>query len=150
MTLIVLEGKGGLAVRFEYNTDLFDAERIERMVGHFQTLLEGIVADPEKCIGDLPILDEAERRQLLVAWNDTVVEYPPDKCIHELFERQVELTPDAAAVIFGKQRLSYRELNTRANQLARYLRLQGVVAESRVGIWMDRSIRYDGCVAGNA
>ena len=140
MTLTVLEGKKGLAGAFEYNTDLFDAERIERMVGHFQTLLEGIVADPGKCICDLPILDEAERRQLLVEWNDTAVEYPRDKCIHELFEKQVERTPDAAAVIFGKQRLTYRELNTRANQLAHYLRLQGVVAESRVGIWMDRSL----------
>ena len=87
----------------------------------------------------MPILDEAERRQLLVEWNDTAVEYPRDKCIHELFEKQVKRTPDAAAVIFGKQRLTYRELNTRANKLAHYLRLQGVVAESRVGIWMDRS-----------
>ena len=140
MTLTVLEGKKGLAGRFEYNTDLFDAERIERMVGHFQTLLEGIVAEPGKCICDLPILDEAERRQLLVSWNDTVVEYPRDKCIHELFEKQVERTPDAAAVIFGKQRLTYRELNTRANQLAHYLQTLGVGSDVLVGICVERGL----------
>ena len=117
-----------MAGAFDYNTDLFDAERIERMVGHFQTLLEGIVTDPDKRICDLPLLARGRTRQLLLEWNDTAVEYYRDKCIHELFEKQVERTPDAAAVIFGKQRLTYRELNTRANKLAHYLQSLGVVA----------------------
>ena len=88
------------------------------MAGHLQTLLEGIVADPEQPISTLPMLTEAERHQILVEWNDTAADYPKDKCIHELFEEQVERTPDAVAVEFEGQQLTYRELNSRANQLA--------------------------------
>ena len=122
-----------------YSTDLFDATRIERMVGHFLTLLEGIAAEPEKSIGELPMLTEAERQQLLVEWNDTTVEYPSDKCVHQLFEEQVERTPETIAVVFEESELTYRELNERANQLAHYLLGQGVEPETLVGLYLDRS-----------
>ena len=105
---------------FEYSTDLFDHSTIERMVGHFQTLVEGIVADPDPPISTLPLLTEAEMHQLLVLWNDTAADYPSDSCIHELFEAQVERTPEAIAVQFRGEQLTYRELNSRANQLAHY------------------------------
>src|SRR5437764_11272261 len=90
----------GLIGRFEYSTDLFDAATIDRMIGHWQTLLEGIVADPEQCLSELPLLTETERHQLLVEWNATQTECLKDSCIHQLFEAQVEQTPDAVAVVF--------------------------------------------------
>ncbi|HID62186.1 MAG TPA: non-ribosomal peptide synthetase, partial [Anaerolineae bacterium] len=130
------DGLGGV---FEYNVDLFDAATIERMIAHFQTLLEGIVADPNRPISELPLLTEAERRQLLVEWNDTVADYPQDRCIHELFEAQVERTSDAVAVVFEGEELTYDELNRRANQLAHHLRKLGVGPETLVGICVERS-----------
>jgi amino acid adenylation domain-containing protein len=123
-----------------YSTDLFDVSTIERMVGHFITLLEGLVAAPDQRISELPLLTEAERHQLLVEWNDTAVEYPRDKCVHELFEEQVERTPDAVAVVFEEQQLSYRELNERANQLAHHLIALGVGPETLVGLCLNRSL----------
>ncbi|HEV8494807.1 MAG TPA: condensation domain-containing protein, partial [Candidatus Angelobacter sp.] len=119
------ESEQGLAGSFEYNTDLFDASTIERMIGHWQTLLAGIVSHPNEKISNLPLLTEAEQ-QLLVAWNDTKTEYLQDQCIHQLFEAQAEQTPDNIAVVFEDQSLTYRELNQRANQLAHYLQKQGV------------------------
>ncbi len=130
----------GLTGWFEYSTDLFDAVTISRMAEHFQTLLEGIVADPDRCLLDLPLLTERERYQLLVEWNDTEVDYPLDACIHQLFEAQVAENPDAVAVVFEKQRLTYGELNCRANQLAHYLRTLGVEPEVLVGICVERSL----------
>ena len=103
-------------------------------------LLHGIVADPDRRVSELPILTEAEEHQLLIEWNDTKKDYPKDKCIHQLFEEQVEKTPDAIAVVFEDQQLTYRELNTRANQLAHYLHKQGVGPESLVGICVERSL----------
>jgi amino acid adenylation domain-containing protein len=140
MTLNVLEGEGSIELHSSYNTDIFDSWRIAEMLKQYQILLESIVSDSDKRISELWLLAEAERHQILVDWNATAADYPEERCIHELFENQVEDTPDAIAVTFGKERLTYRELNTRANQLAHHLRLQGVVAESRVGIWMDRSL----------
>jgi len=125
---------------FVYNTDLFDAATIERMAGHYQMILEGIVADPDQRLSELPLLTDAERHQLLVEWNDTSTDYPRDKCIHELFEEQAERTPDAIAVVFEEQQLTYRELNSRANQLAHYLKKRGVVPEALVGICVERSL----------
>jgi amino acid adenylation domain-containing protein len=110
------------------------------MAGHFRTLLEGIVADPDRRISDFSILTEAERHQLLVEWNDTAADYPKDKCIHELFEEQANRTPDAIAVEFEEQRLTYSELNIRANQLAHHLISFGVGPERLVGICVERSI----------
>ena len=135
----MVKSESGLQGTFTYNTDLFDAATIERMTGHFQTLLEGIVENPQRQIAQLPMLTPAERQQLLVKWNDTDTEYP-GKCIHSLFEEQVERTPDAVAVVFEGQQLTYRELNHRANQLAHYLQRLGVKTEVLVGICVERSL----------
>jgi amino acid adenylation domain-containing protein len=123
----------------EYNTDLFDHSTIGRMIGHFQVLLEGIVESPESRLSELPLLTEAEQHQLLREWNDTTRGYCQGLCVHELFEAQVERTPDAAAVVFGNERVSYRELNERANRLASYLRGRGVGPEICVGLCLERS-----------
>jgi amino acid adenylation domain-containing protein len=139
LTLFMGESDGGLTGICEYSTDLFEATTIERMVGHFETLLEGIVANPNESIAALPILTEAERQQLLVEWNQTQTDYPHDKCIHQLFEEQVKCTPDAIAVVFKDQHLTYQELNNRANQLAHYLQSLGVGPEVIVGICVERS-----------
>ena len=117
LTLELTETTAGLTGRLEYNTDLFERTTIERLSGHLQTLLMGIVDNPNTPIHELPLLTQAEQQQLL-AWNDTATDYPQDKCIHQLFEAQVEKTPDAIAVVFEAQQLTYRELNTKANQLA--------------------------------
>ena len=140
LSLYLRERDGKLIGFFEYNTDLFEPSTIERMIGHFETLLEGIVADPEQPISTLPLLTEAERHQLLVEWNDTTADYPKDSCIHELFEAQVERTPEAIAVQFEGKQLTYRELNSRANQLAHYLQGFGVGPEKLVGICVERSL----------
>jgi amino acid adenylation domain-containing protein len=140
LTLSLTETEQGLIGAFGYNTDLFNEVTITRTVGHWQTLLEGIVADPDKRILELPILTEAERHQLLVEWNDTEADYPKDKCIHHLFEEQVERTPNNVAVVFEHQRLAYWELNAKANQLAHYLQELGVGSEVLVGICVERSI----------
>jgi len=130
----------GLIGVWEYNTDLFDETTIARMAGHYQTLLEAIAANPQQPISELPLLTPAERQQLLVEWNNTEAEYPQDKCIHQLFEQQVELSPDAVAVVFEGEQLTYRELNTRANQLAHYLQSLGVGPEVLVGLCVERSL----------
>src|SRR5258706_5917242 len=135
-----VEQDGEMNLRIEYRTDLFEAATIERMLGHFQNLLEGIVSNPEQRISGLRLLSETEKCQLLVEWNDTSREYPSDRCIHELFEEQVERTPDAPAVVFDEQQLTYRELNNQANRLAHYLQNNGVGVESLVGICLERSI----------
>ena len=127
-------------LNWEYSADLFEPDTIERMAGHYFRLLEEILADPSKRISDLPIITEAEKHQLLVEWNKTETDYPKDKCIQELFEAQVEKTPDAVAVIFEEQQLTYRELNQRANHLAHYLQKLGVGPEVLVGICMQRSL----------
>jgi amino acid adenylation domain-containing protein len=124
----------------EYNTDLFDRDTIARMAQHLKTLLEGIVVDPSARISELPLLTEIEKRQLLIEWNDTSAEYDQCLCAHHLFDAQVERTPDAVAVAFEDERLSYRELNARANKLAHHLRGLGVVTGDVVGVFMDRSV----------
>ena len=140
LMLMMEEGADGLKGALEYNTDLFDAATVRRMAGHFQTLLEGIVADPAQTITTLPLLPEAERRQLLVEWNETAVEYPQDQCFHQRFEAQVERTPEAIAVVFEGEQLTYQELNRRANQVAHYLRRRGVGPEVVVGYCAERSL----------
>ena len=122
----------------EYSTDLFDEDRIERLAGHLRTLLEGVVANVEQRLSALPILTRAERDQLLYAWNATQAVFPADKCVHELFEAQVAKSPDAIAVIFEDQQLSYAELNRRANQLAHHLRTLGVEPDARVALCLER------------
>ncbi len=122
-----------------YSTDLFDQSTITRMLGHFQILLESIVINPKQRISDLALLTEGERQQLLIDWNDTKKAYPNSKCFHQLFEAQVEKSPDAIALVFGNQQLSYKELNIRSNQLAHYLKKRGVETETLVGICVERS-----------
>ena len=130
----------GLICNFTYNTDLFAAESIERIAGNFQTLLAEIVANPTKSITQLPIITTTESDRLLTTWNKTQAEYPHDKCLHQLFEEQVAQNPHAIAVEFAGAQLTYGELNSRSNQLARHLQTLGVEADVLVGICMDRSL----------
>lgn len=129
----------GLIGDWEYNTDLFDAEMIARMAGHFQTLLEGIVANPEQKVSELPLLTERERHQLLWEWNNTTQGTTSDKCIHQLFEEQVERSPDSVAVVLEGEHLTYQQLNAIANRIAHYLQSLGVGPEVLVGICVERS-----------
>ncbi|NEO97868.1 MAG: amino acid adenylation domain-containing protein [Symploca sp. SIO2E9] len=138
--LMVMEAQGILKLCWQYNTDLFEAATIERMAGHFVTLLENIVADPQQQIWQLPLITEVEKRQLLIEWNNTQADYPQDQCLHQLFEQQVERTPDAVAVVFAEQQLTYGELNCRANQLAHYLQSLAVGADVLVGLYVERSL----------
>jgi amino acid adenylation domain-containing protein len=128
----------GLRTVSYYNTDLFDAATIRRMVSHYRTLLEGVVANPTRRLSDLPLITQAERTHLVCEWNATTAEYPTD-CVHQVFEAQVQRTPGATAVVCGDEARSYEELNRRSNQLAHYLRSLGVGPETLVGIFMERS-----------
>ncbi|MFI3156897.1 MAG: amino acid adenylation domain-containing protein, partial [Methylococcaceae bacterium] len=134
------EAADGLTGRLKYATDLFDVSTIDRLIGHFQTLLEGIVTQPEARLSELPLLTEAERRQLLVNWNDTAASFPDDKCIHELFEAQAAATPQAVAVIHEQNRITYAELNAQANRLAHHLCGLGVKPDTRVAICAERNL----------
>ncbi|CCI09458.1 non-ribosomal peptide synthetase [Microcystis aeruginosa] len=123
-----------------YNIDLFDGPTIARLLQHFQNILKAIIANPQQSVSLLPLLSEQEQKQLLVDWNQTQADYPQDSCIHQLFETQVERTPDAIAVVFENQQLTYAELNGRANQLAYYLQKLGVKSDTLVGICVERSL----------
>ena len=138
---LTLAGYAGteLLLKIEYDRQKFDRATITRMLGHLQTLLEGMVANPSQRLADLTLLTATERHQLLVEWNNTQSDFP-DRCMHELFEIQVEKTPDAVAVVSGNQQLTYRELNAKANQLAHYLRSIGVGPDVLVGISVERSL----------
>jgi amino acid adenylation domain-containing protein len=138
----------GLRGELEYNTDLFDRTTILRLIGHFQTILDGIVANPNQPIAALPLLTDAERTQLLVTWNETQVAYPLHKCLHQLIEMQAARTPDAVAAVVpaidstykADQHLTYQELNARANQLAHHLQVLGIGPDVLVGICVERSL----------
>jgi amino acid adenylation domain-containing protein len=140
LTLDVVEEGRVLRVSLKYNTDLFAAATIGRMLGHFQALLNAVAEDARQRIAELVLLTEKERRQLLVEWNDTETEYPRAACVHHLFEGQVEKTPAAIAVTFEDEQITYYELNRRANQLAQFLIKQGVGPEVLVGICVERSL----------
>jgi amino acid adenylation domain-containing protein len=141
LSLTMGEAETGLSGLLEYNTDLFDAATIKRMLKNFQTLLSSIAANADAPLSRLPLLAEAEKRQLLVEWNDTRTDYASAVgCIHELFEQRAEEAPHAVALCFGEQALSYGELNERANRLAHYLRRLGTGPEVLVGICLERSI----------
>ncbi|MEH2192519.1 MAG: amino acid adenylation domain-containing protein [Nostoc sp.] len=140
LTLDIKETSQGIKAGIEYNTDLFDDTTIARMLGNFQTLLAGIVTNPEQQIANLPLLTASEEHQLLVEWNNTQTDYPKNTCIHQLFADQTERTPNAIAVIFENQQLTYQELNDYANQLAHYLQSLGVKPEMAVGICVERSL----------
>jgi amino acid adenylation domain-containing protein/non-ribosomal peptide synthase protein (TIGR01720 family)/FkbM family methyltransferase len=139
LTFSLTETAEGFAGLIEYSTDLFEASTIERMARHFQRLLEGVVAHPEQRLADVPLLSAGERHQLLVEWNDTRTEATGEPCLHQMFEAQVARAPDALALCFGDTRLSYSELDHRANQLAWHLRSLGVGPEVRVALRTERS-----------
>jgi amino acid adenylation domain-containing protein/non-ribosomal peptide synthase protein (TIGR01720 family) len=142
LTLMMAEADDDHVVgTFEYNTDLFDEGCISRMTQSFQSLLQGIVANPAERISRLPLLTAAEVNLLVEQWRVPLADYPPEeRTIHQWFEQQVERAPEATAVVFDEQRLSYQELNDRANKLAHHLLSLGVGPESLVGIYVERSI----------
>jgi amino acid adenylation domain-containing protein/non-ribosomal peptide synthase protein (TIGR01720 family) len=139
LTLTLNETPAGIAGNLEYVADLFDAATIARMVDRFRILLEGIAEDPGRRVIDLPMLAEGERAQVLSAWNDTAAAYPADACVHALVEAQAARTPGAVAVAAGADELAYRDLDLRANRLARHLGRLGVGPGSRVGLCVERS-----------
>lgn len=140
LLLSVMKYPQALSAALEYSADLFDHATIERWSAHFITLLTGLVQQSEQKIGDLPILTPEQRHEILFAWNDTAAAYPQDRCIHQLFEAQVQRSPDAIAVVFQAQRLSYAALNDKANQLAHRLRASGVQPNALVALCVERSI----------
>ena len=129
-----------LTLKCVYNGGLFESASIQRLLGHLQTLLFGLIADKEQDIASLPLLTETQEQQLTIEWNDTKQDYPLDNCIHHLFELQAAKTPSSIAVVFEDQKLTYQQLNQKANQVAHYLRSRGVTAESLVGICVERSL----------
>ncbi|WGV24574.1 non-ribosomal peptide synthetase [Halotia branconii] len=129
-----------LLLECDYNADLFDAATIERILRHYQTLLLAIIANPQTLLSQLSLLTARERQQILVEWNQTQTDYDQNQCVHQIFERQAQLTPHAVAVELGEQKLTYRELNHRANQLAHFLQSLGVKSEVLVGICVERSV----------
>ncbi len=140
LSVRLLATTDGLEVTFSYNTDLFDPPTIVRMLGHFRVMLESVADNPEQKIAVLPVLTEAERQQLLVEWNNTSVDYPRNIPLHRFIEEQVERTPATTALIYESEQLSYRELNSRANQLAHRLRKLGVGPDDLVSVCADRSV----------
>jgi non-ribosomal peptide synthetase component F len=139
INLNVIDFDSELLLQMDYSTDLFEAETISRMLGHFHTLLEGIVANPEERLDHLPLLTPAERHQLLVEWNNTQTDYPFDKCIHEVFEAQAEQTPDAVAVVFEDQQTDLPTTQPPCQSARTLLRSLGVGADVLVGICVERS-----------
>lgn len=140
LSFFVVESKEGLKGTVAYNQEIFEPQTIKRMIGHFENLLEAVVENPACQINELTILSEVERHQILTEWNQTAFDYPREKCIHQLFEEQAAKTPDAVAVIFQQQQLTYRELDNRANQLANYLQTLGVKPDTLVGICINRCL----------
>ena len=137
-----------ILIECTYNKDLFEAATIKRWLRHWKTLLSAVAIEPRQTIGLVEILDAEQRRRVLEEWNDTRVAYPNDKMIHELFEAQVERSPEAVAVVHEGQQVTYRELNRRANQLAHYLRKMGIGPEVLVGICCRPERRDDRGIVG--
>jgi amino acid adenylation domain-containing protein len=144
--ILNVDGTRWRSLKLYYDDRKFDKNAIARLLGHLQTLLEGMAANPQQRLRDLPLLTATEKHQLLVEWNDSKVDYPKDKCVHQLFEEQAERTPEAIAVILpslergSEEWLTYEELNRRANLLATQLQQMGVGAETFVAICMERSL----------
>jgi len=145
LTLSVREERGGggkgegLQCQINYAVDLYERRTIRKLAERLKRVLQAVVDDPGQRIGEIEILEEEERRQIVEEWNETAAAYAEDKCIHELFQEQVEQRPGAAAIMYEDEQLSYGELNRRANRLAHYLRELGVRPDKRVGICMERS-----------
>ena len=142
LSFFISETENGLYAWFEYDKDLFESATIKRMLAHYKVLAEAIAANPDARLSELPILTEAEREQLRQS-NQTATEYGRDECLHRIVELQVAQQPDVVAVIDGQRKITYAELNERANQLAHYLRRKGVGLEVRVGVLLERSLEFD-------
>jgi amino acid adenylation domain-containing protein len=140
LNLMMEEDEGRLMGALNYSTDLFDKERAEAMVEHLRLLLEAAVAEPERAVGELPLMSERERELVQYRWNATTRQPGLPCCVHELFEQQVERRPHASAVVSEGEAVSYQELNRRANQLGHYLRAIGVGPEVRVALVMERGV----------
>ncbi|MCP4687229.1 MAG: amino acid adenylation domain-containing protein, partial [Desulfobacterales bacterium] len=140
LTMEIMETGESLPGVIKYSPDLFDPPTIRRLEESFRVLLEGVAARPDQRVSRLPLLTPEERRRLLTGWNDTRKPYPLDRCLHRLFEERVRQNPDAPAVEFRDRRLTYRELNARANQLAHRLRAMGVGPDVLVGVSVERSL----------
>lgn len=140
LTLSIKETQEGLQGELEYNTDLFEETNMTRFIGHFQTLLQSIVTNPDQRFSELTFLTEEERHQLLHEWNLTTAHYPQDRCVHQLFEEQVNTTPQSTAVVYREHTITYFELNARANQLAHALRKLGIQTETLVGLCVERGL----------
>ncbi|MGH7578678.1 MAG: amino acid adenylation domain-containing protein [Gemmatimonadales bacterium] len=140
LSLALVRGPEGITCGFGYSTDLFDAATIARLGAHYQALLESAVAQPDRRLSETSSWSDAERRQVLYQWNATARDYPLDRCVHQLFERQAALAPSSVALLSDDQRVTYGELNRRSNQLAHHLRRLGVGPEVRVGLCLERSV----------
>jgi amino acid adenylation domain-containing protein len=138
--LDLTEENDELSGLLDYSSELFTQKRIQRMIGHLNTLFSGIISNPQQRLNSLPLLTDAEEQQLLIEWNQTQTAYPQTRCLTQLIEEQVARTPEAVALIFAGQRLTYRELNSRSNQLAHYLQETGVGPDVLVGVCLYRSV----------
>ncbi len=139
LTMALAQDKGILSGVLEYSTDLFEDSSMRCLVGHFQTLLESALSDPDQPLADLPLLTSAEWREIVVDWNETAAEYPRKQCLHQAFQSWVARQPAAAAVVYQEESLTYGELDRRSNQLAHCLKNYGVGPDVPVAIYMDRS-----------
>src|SRR5690606_24658614 len=142
LSLEIVEGGDRATSTIRYNTDLFERETIERMAGHFRTLLEAAIQAPTTTISRLPVLTPKERQRVLVDWNQTERSYPADATLPSLVEAQAQRTPDAVAIVCGEETLTYGELDRRANRLAHRLRSHGVGRNALVAIYTERSIDH--------
>jgi amino acid adenylation domain-containing protein len=140
LALEMIDDSHSLTGLLKYSTDLYEEATIARMAGHFETLLQGIVSDPNRHLSELPLLTSGERHHLLIEWNETATDYGEPVCLDTLFEKQVKKTPDAVAVVFEEASLTYLELDVRANRLAHCLRSLGVGPEVLVGVHLERSL----------
>jgi amino acid adenylation domain-containing protein len=140
LLLSLREDPSGFTGSLQYSTERFTRARVRQFARHFRQLLESVVANPEARVSELPLLNDKEKHQVLVAWNDTAATNPDDYCLHTFFEEQAALSPEQVALVYEEQQLTYGELNKRANQLAHHLRRLGVGAETLVAICLERSI----------
>ncbi|PTM58821.1 non-ribosomal peptide synthetase [Desmospora activa] len=140
LTLYIELEEDGWIGYWEYRTDRFEEDAVKRMSNHFLNLLKAIADDPDQPINRMDMLTDTEKRQLLDEWNDTDVSYPSDKCLHELFQKQADLTPDAVAAIYKNKEITYGQLEQESNRLAHFLRERGIREDTCVGVYMDRSL----------
>ncbi|MET0645777.1 MAG: amino acid adenylation domain-containing protein [Pyrinomonadaceae bacterium] len=148
LTLLVAEGARGLECALSYSTDLFERATAERMARHWRRALEAFAVEPDRRLHEVELLADDERRLLLRDWNVTATEFPAAVCVHEMFEAQATRTPDAVAVVYEDEQLTYAELSRRANRLAHHLISLGVGPESRVAVFLERSTEMIVAVLG--